>query len=363
MINDFIEYWAATKLLLSGGNPYAPAELLARQKELGWAQPEALMMWNPPWTLSLTLPFGLFDYPTAQLLWFLFHTLILFVGAALLWKIYGGSPQKSRYAGISVLSFAPTYFALLLGQIGPLIVLGLIAFLAALKRESWALAGASLTLALVKPHLLYLVWPALVLWILKKQQWRLAVGFVLTGTIFATLPLVFDRQIYWQYAESLSAGGVTHPLHWATPSLGTTIAELLAIRRAWIRWLPSICGTIWFFWHWSRHAGNWDWLTDLPLLILVSVCTTSFAWTFDYVVMIPALIQAAVWASQSKDRATQAIFVAAHLGLGSLLFASKLFVRDDFWYFWVAPILLVFYLIARATVGAAEKFHNKMVLE
>ncbi|MGH7852875.1 MAG: hypothetical protein ACREP3_05505, partial [Candidatus Binatia bacterium] len=107
MINDFIEYWTATKLLLNGGNPYSPSELLASQHALGWSQPEPLMMWNPPWTLSFTLPFGLVDYQTAQLAWFLSHTLIIFVGAKLLWKIYGGDVGKSRYAAISVLSFAP----------------------------------------------------------------------------------------------------------------------------------------------------------------------------------------------------------------------------------------------------------------
>jgi hypothetical protein len=81
MINDFVEYWAAARLLLNGGNPYSPAELIQMQREIGWSQPLPLIMWNPPWTLSFTLPFGLFDYGTRQFAWFLLHTLIVFVGS------------------------------------------------------------------------------------------------------------------------------------------------------------------------------------------------------------------------------------------------------------------------------------------
>jgi hypothetical protein len=362
MLNDFIEYWAATQLLLSGGNPYSPDELLARQKALGWSQPEALMMWNPPWTLSFILPLGLLDYQTAQFVWFLSHALIAFIGGSLLWKIYGGSPQKLRYAGVSVLTFAPTWFALILGQIGPLILLGLILFLAAVQKKAWGLAGASLTLVSVKPHLLYLIWPALFLWVLRKRQWKMAVGFFLPGMMVAFLPLVLDRHIYSQYAEAFRTGGVTHPMHWATPTLGTALAELLAPSESWIRWLPSVCGAAWFIWYWSTRAASWDWLSELPLLVLVSVCTASFAWTFDYVVMLPALIQAAVWTSQSESRVGRATFVGAHIGLGVLLFASKVFVRNDFWYFWLAPMLLLLYLLARAKVATPTKVKgNSMV--
>jgi len=38
MINDFIEYWAAAKLLLSGGNPYSAEQLLQLQRTVGWSK-------------------------------------------------------------------------------------------------------------------------------------------------------------------------------------------------------------------------------------------------------------------------------------------------------------------------------------
>lgn len=358
MINDFIEYWTATKLLLNGGNPYSPSELLASQDALGWSQSEPLMMWNPPWTLSFTLPFGLVDYQTAQFAWFLSHTLIIFVGAKLLWKIYGGDVEKSRYAALSIISFAPTYFALLLGQIGPLILLGLIAFLASVKKKAWGLAGAALTMAAIKPHLLYLFWLALLMWTLKNLQWKLVTGFMVTGIAVALLPLLLDRDVYLQYFDLLKTGRVIKPLDWATPSLGTALAELLAIPDTWIRWLPSVGGVVWLLWYWSRRAETWDWLSELPLVLLVSVVTASFVWTFDQVVLVPAVIQAAVWLSRFEDRARAAICIGSYVALGAILLVSKIFVMNDFWYFWVAPAYLLVFLYARATAGAEMKIQD-----
>ena len=349
MINDFIEYWTAAKLLLSGGNPYSPAELFESQTGLGWSRSEPLIMWNPPWTLSFTLPLGLLDYKTAQFVWFLSHTLIIFVGAQLLWKIYGGDSQKSRYALFSVLCFAPIYFVLLLGQIGPLILIGLIAFLASAKRGLWSLAGASLTIASIKPHLLYLLWLALILWIMRKGQWKLAISFLLAGAIIAGIPLLFDRQIYSQYLALLTSDAIIRPLDWATPSLGTALAELLTVPDPWIRWLPSVGGGIWFLWYWSRRIEMWDWLAELPLVLLVSVATSSFVWTFDHVVLLPAVIQAAVWISRLEASRKRTLLVGGHIALGGILLASKAVVRDDFWYFWLAPAYLCCYLYARAS--------------
>ena len=352
MINDFIEYWTATRLLLQGGNPYSPTELLAAQRALGWMETEPLMMWNPPWTLSFTLLFGLLDYDTAQFVWFVSHALILFVGSQVLWKIYGGSAGKSHYPVIAVLSFAPTYFALLLGQIGPLVLLGLIAFLASVKRYAWVLAGSTLTIAAIKPHLLYLVWLALLFWTVKEKKWQLSIAFLAAGISLSLLPLWFDGQVYSRYFQLLAAGGVVRPLDWATPSLGTALAQLFAIPDAWIRWLPGLAAAAWLFWYWSHRNRQWDWLTELPLLLSVSIATASFAWTFDHIVLLPAVVQAAVWVSQCEAKRKRAVIVGMYIMLAAALVLIKVFVRNDFWYFCTAPTYLLLFLYARASLGA-----------
>ena len=51
----------------------------------------------------------------------------------------------------------PTLFALHAGQIGPLLLLGAVLFLVAMKKNSPFLAGLATVLLAVKPHLAYLV--------------------------------------------------------------------------------------------------------------------------------------------------------------------------------------------------------------
>jgi len=344
MMNDFIEYWAAAQLLLSGGNPYSSEELLKLQASVGWTQSSALIMWNPPWTLAFLWPLGLISYDTAQFIWFLVNSLIIFLGAQVLWAIYGGAAEKTRLAGLAVLTFAPVYFVLLIGQIGPLILLGVIGFLAAAKKQAWLWAGASLVLISVKPHLLYLVWLAFLFWIVIEKCWRAVPGLIIAGAIAALIPLAIDGEIYSQYAQLFSASGIVRPTEWATPSLGTALGEIFSVRAAWLRWLPSVCGILWLLWYYRRHWNAWDWPSRLPLISLVSVTTSSFVWTFDQVVLLPALVQATVWWANLRGSSVSKLILASYLVMMATVLAAKVIVRNDLWYFWLAPMLMLCYL-------------------
>lgn len=349
MISDFIEYWAAAKLLIERGNPYSPEELLKVQQAVGWPQAEPLLMWNPPWTLAFTAPLGMLDYGAAQFLWFILHIMVIFVGARVLWQSYGGALHNSWWAPIAALTFAPTYFLLLLGQIGGLILLGLILFLHSVKRRAWWTAGLSLTLVSVKPHLSYLFWLAVVLWALREGRWRFIGGWVVGGFVIGAVPLLFDPSIYSQYLDLIKSRDVTRPFNWATPSLGSAAGELLLISGDWIRWLPSVGGVIWVFWHWRRNADSWEWSREMPIVLLVSVTTASFVWTFDHIVLLPALIQCAAWLSLSENHFSRRWIVPLHMLMNAGVLLVKLWAPNDFWYFWLAPAYLLFYLWARSS--------------
>ncbi len=350
MINDFVEYWAAARLFLGGGNPYSPEGLLKLQQSAGSTQTMPLVMWNPPWTLTFIWPIGLVGHEAGQFLWFLLHTLILLLGAQGLWRIYGGDAGKSRNAWLAVLTFAPAYFVLFLGQIGPVMLLGLIGFLFAIKKSRSSFTAAIL-LVLLKPHLLYLLWLVLVLWIVKERRWRLTFGLALSGVAAAALPLVFNPAIYFQYLQLFSQGSIVRPLEWATPSLANLLSEIFHLRSLWLSSLPMLAGAFWCLRYWRRYSDGWDWIDRLPLILLVSVATTSFLWTFDLVVLLPAVIQGAVWLTEHPPSGRRQMILAGYLALNALLLAGKVFVRDDFWYFWAAPAFLALYTILRVTIN------------
>jgi hypothetical protein len=82
-IEDSVQYWASARLLIMSGNPYSPDEMLELQRTVGWQDPSPLMMWNPPWTLSIVLSLGFLPYPLAQILWLFMLLGVLFLSSDL----------------------------------------------------------------------------------------------------------------------------------------------------------------------------------------------------------------------------------------------------------------------------------------
>ena len=92
-IDDFVEYFAAGKLNLTGGNPYNPDELLPIQLEAGRYKAVPVMMWNPPWMLMIAMPFSIFNYTLSRTLWILLFIIVVFISANMTWQVYRGSPE------------------------------------------------------------------------------------------------------------------------------------------------------------------------------------------------------------------------------------------------------------------------------
>ena len=83
MTVDYIEYWSAVKLALTGGNPYSMDEMLKIEESIGWPGNSGLvglppnyahMMFNPPWSIFFILPLGLMDYVTSRAIFFLLRS-------------------------------------------------------------------------------------------------------------------------------------------------------------------------------------------------------------------------------------------------------------------------------------------------
>lgn len=340
-----MEYWAAGRLLAHGGNPYSPEELLALQQPAGWTDAVPVIMWNPPWSLPLTLPFGLFDYSTGQFLWLLFHVALILISAQQLWCIYANSAQSSRLPWVLAVTYVPTVFVLIIGQISPVILAGLTAFLYFLRKQKWFGAGAAVAVLSVKPHLLYLFWIVLALWSWRNRQWRVVSGALIVGLSAALLPLLFDPQVYLEYFALYKIPDIPRPPDWLTPTLRTATRVFIGSGHTWLELIPTLAGAVWVLSHWHRCKDRWDWSAQLPLVVLVSVVTSFFAWTYDQVVFFPALIEAAIWIRRQSAAWHRFWAVRVYIAINACHALLRVWVADELWYFWLAPALLLNYLI------------------
>ena len=165
-----MEYWAAGRLNLRGDNPYSPEQLGALELQTGRTFQVPVRMWNLPSILPLIMPFGALDFPFSRVLWFLSQVALICFSASYVWRLYGGSPHLSWVPWLIALSFIPTLFMLKVGQIGTFMLFGIVLFLMFTQRRSWWLAALAMLFMANKPHVLYLVPLAFLLWTLSRRQ-------------------------------------------------------------------------------------------------------------------------------------------------------------------------------------------------
>jgi len=234
-------------------------------------------------------------------------------------------------------------------QIDPLVLLGIVGFLHFQERKQWWLAGLALALIAIKPHLVYVFWVALIVWIVEKRQWRVILGGAAGGAVVIIIPLMFVLGIFAQYFGLYSTNAVPKPFDWKTPTLSTALGLIFGLDNLWVRYVPPALTLIWFIFYWRKQRIDWNWTEQMPLLLLVSQATTVFAWVWDQILLLPVLISGAVWATRGG---LTRIVVAALVGFlvidfAPLLVMSGVLIPEGFALFWMVPLFLLVYSIFR----------------
>jgi hypothetical protein len=344
--DDFVEYWAAGRLNAAGENPYDPSKLLPLQQFAGRDTDEAIMMWNPPWTLTFVMPFGLLDARVSQLLWLALGLASILFCADWTWRYYCGSPTQRWMGWALVLTFLPTLFVLQSGQIGPILLLGVVGFLHFESRDRYWFAGAATVLIAIKPHLAYLFWAALLLWSLDRRRWSVLLGGGIGGLTATLIALACNPAVIAQYREAM---GHHPPEQWISPTPGAFLRLLFGEEKFWLQFLPTLAGLVWFVPYWIKNRKTWDWAQQMPLLMLVSYVTASYgAWPFDLVVLLLPIVQVAVLVQTADRRALVALALGAYLLINGLALTMNLLRLTSMWFVWMAPALLATYVIIRA---------------
>jgi hypothetical protein len=339
---DFAMYWASGRLNAAGDNPYDPDRLLSLEREAGRDLAEPFIMYGPPWTLTLVMPFGLMTSQTGRMAWLLFHFVVVLFCSDYLWRYYGGPPRLRWFAWVVGVSFGPALIMLRMDQIGSLILLGVVGFLHFEKRGRWGLAGVALALTALKPHLVYLFGAAVLLWSVDRRRWSVPLAGALAVVAATVIPLACNPHVLDQYRSAL---GGRPPSDWETPTLGTALRLVFGVDRSWLQYVPTVAGLAWFVPYWFRRRKAWDWAEQTPILLLVSFLTTFYgAWSHDNVVLLVPLMQAAVWVVSRPWQLGSYLAVAGYL----ICDALTLVLRNEFSFLWVSPVFLLGYLMLRA---------------
>jgi Glycosyltransferase family 87 len=344
---DSIAYWTAGRLLIHHQNPYDAARVLELERQQGYGENKPLVLRTPPWSLFVIFPLGFLNPFQAWMLWTSLSLGLLLMAMRLCWKIYGDDTIPRNLFTLVGYSFAPVPACLVAGQMGLALLLGVVLFLW-WERERPFLAGAALILPFAKPHLLSLFWFTLLYWVVAKKKCAVAGGFAAVFLAAIGLALIFDPEVFRNYRDMLRQASIGYEF---IPAVSGVLRLLFLRRMFWAQFIPMVLGLLWAVLFVVHNGPNWDWRRHGPLLLVVSVLITPYAWLTDEVVLLPAILQGLGFVYQTRADmkvSTRLVLLGFSLldGLLLLILRFKIPFSTGI-YFWSSLVWFSWYVYAR----------------
>ena len=299
-------------------------------------------MRNPPWIAPIIAPLGFFTFAVAQRLWLIGGLLATLISLKWLWELYRVAGQSGLVTSLAIAVFSPIAVAIAVGQISPLILLGIAGFLRLEKKGRLGLAGAFLVLVALKPHLVFLLWVALLLRSIYNRSASILGMFALPIAIASFIAVGFDRSIFREYFHLVTREGVLREL---TPTLGGVLR--LSLHACVLQLLPAMIALGWFLFYAPKRIrqSQWRWDEQTPMLLLVSLLTTPYAWFFDQVLLLPCIFQSIGRLSNMRHRRVTYTIAGFYVVANAVVVALILFHRTGFWYTWTVPFWFTMFIV------------------
>jgi hypothetical protein len=344
---DSIAYWAAAKLLLHHQDPYSAPSVLALERSQGYGPDKPLVLRTPPWSLWVVLPLGLLNSYWAWVVWLAVLLASLVLSMRISWRLYGDGIRPPTVFLLAGYLFAPVPACLAAGQLGLVLLLGIVLFFFLVERHPW-LAGAVLLIPFAKPHLFGLLWPILAIWIATGKKWSLAGGFALAFSSAAAIACAFDPAVFWHYRDMLRQSSIQYEF---IPALSGVLRLIFFRRFFWAQFLPMSVGFVCSGWYYWKNRRAWSWKEHGAGLLVASVLTTPYAWMTDEAILLPAILQGVLWVYWAKSTLTLksqlAISAFACLdGLLLLILRAKVPFATGI-YFWSSLVWVSWYWYAQ----------------
>jgi hypothetical protein len=339
---DFVVYWATGQQLVHHANPYDVDAMMRIERGAGLPTGYGvLFMRNPPWALPLALPLGLLGVRAGALLWSLLLLACLGLSVRMVWQMHGRPRKLLNFLG---LSFAPALVCLIVGQTSLFALLGLVLFLR-LHRTRPFLAGVSLWLCALKPHLFLAFGVVLLAWVVLNSCYRILLGAAAALAASSAASWIIDPTAWADYSHMMRTYGIEKEF---IPCWSVVLRLWTSPQAIWIQYLLPVLGCGWALAYFWKRRESWDWTRDCGVLMLVSIVTAPYCWVFDQAVAIPSLLQGAY---RCRSQALLVFLALASVAIeAGLVSGVKL---PSALYLWTAPVWLVWFLLAMGTARQA----------
>ena len=250
--NDFYPRWAGgCAWLLRGENPYAESTTLAIQQGIYGrpAQPgeDQAAFAYPVYVIAFTWPLCLAkEFPLVQAIWMTALTHLLIAAAVLARRLSRWVPPPHLWPWVlpwAVLVY-PNARAVLLGQLAVVVAALILGCLEALRLRKDVVAGVLLALSTIKPQMVFLFVPWILLWSAAQHRWKVVQAFTASLAALIVLPMLWlptwpadfltQLTVYTSYTELKSVLWIVISYYARLPEAILTTATIVVL--AWLAW-------------------------------------------------------------------------------------------------------------------------------
>jgi len=344
---DSIAYWAAAKILLQHQNPYNAQSVLALEQHQGYGLTKPLVLRTPPWSLWIFAPLGMLNVGWAWVVWMVALLAALLASMRICWGLYGDSGKPPAAFLVVGYLFAPIPACLAAGQIGIVLLLGVVLFLRYEQRHPF-LAGTVLLIPFVKPHLFSAFWLIMALRVVMRKQWSLAAGFLAALAVAVAVALRYDPGVFSDYQQMVRQAAIQYEF---IPALSGVVRLIFFRRFFWVQFVPMGAAVLWALWYYRANWQSWSWPAHGPALLVASSLAAPYAWLSDEAVVLPAVLLGVLWIYRVRKKLTLtsnlAIFTFACLEFLLLLLLRARIPFATGIYFWSSLLWTAWYWYAR----------------
>jgi len=337
---DFVVYWATGQQLVHHANPFDAGAMQRIERNAGLdAKFKVGFMRNPPFAMAIAYPLGFIGLKAGAFLWSLVLLGCLVGSVLMLWRMHGSPGNNLHWLGFS---FAPALLCVSMGQTSLFALLGYVLFLR-LHRSHQFLAGISLWLCALKPHLFLVFGVVLLAWILLSKSYKILAGAAVAMAASCAAVYFIDAAAWSQYAQMMHTYGIENE---PIPCLSVLLRLWLCPQAMWLQFLPASLGCAWALGYFFARRHTWDWMKDGSLLMLISILVAPYCWIIDESLAIPALLQGAYL---TRFRPLLVVLALASVVIeAELMSGCKLF---SYFYLWTVPLWIGWYLCATWSRG------------
>jgi hypothetical protein len=320
-------------------------------------------MWNPPWILVILSPILWMDYKVSKLLWMSLNSFFLVFAILILLKndLLRVDLSRKILMIIAMSSFPPMIDCLKFGQLGLLLLIGVVMVYEGLKKERiWALV-LGLGIISIKPHLFALFGSFLLAWLFVSKKFFVLSRITFFIGILFFAPIIINLELFLFWVDSMinqpSSEVIFRPWQWKTATISTLLREYFFLREPDLGYSIVLSAWLYFLLPLATIFGvvcrriNWE--IAFPLIILFSFILSPFTWYFDMTVLMicyPVLLR--FFGSVFLIIFHFGVFLVSHFWLDA---------QHEFW--WFALILLALYLISVTLSRDAARYGSSKRIE